>query len=126
VASSIGLAALGALVPEACVVGAASWARVFGSGASLTHLPENRQQMDLIKLIDCYSAHTGCSSAVGSGTQAPDFSTIMNWEKMGPRLARRSPVGFRSASFASWAYTPRSRLPVTHISPRHGDKTTDE
>jgi hypothetical protein len=41
----------GALVPEASAAGDVFWARVFGSGASLAHRPEKRQQMDLIKLM---------------------------------------------------------------------------
>jgi hypothetical protein len=45
------LASLGAPVPEASAAGDAFWARVFGSGASLVHRPEKRQQMDLIKSI---------------------------------------------------------------------------
>jgi hypothetical protein len=32
--------------------GDVSWVRVFGSGASLAHRPEKRQQMDLIKPLD--------------------------------------------------------------------------
>jgi hypothetical protein len=50
VVSCIGLAALGASVAPR----GESAFRAFGSGASLTHRPEKRQQMDLIKLIDSY------------------------------------------------------------------------
>jgi hypothetical protein len=53
VVSCIGLAALGSAVTEA-PRGESAFRAFFGSGASLTHRPEKRQQMDLIKLIDSY------------------------------------------------------------------------
>jgi hypothetical protein len=71
VVSCIGLAALGASVTEAPRGESAS--RAFGSGASLTHRPEKRQQMDLIKLIEFlpYSAHTGMTWLKGSSAKSP-------------------------------------------------------
>ena len=70
--SRIGLAPLGAAVTEA-PRGESAFRAFFGSGASLTHRPEKRQQMDLIKLIEFlpYSAHTGMTWLKGSSAKSP-------------------------------------------------------
>jgi hypothetical protein len=52
-------AARGAPVPAPSVLGGGSCVRSLGAGPSLTHRPENRQQMDLIKLMGSALAYTG-------------------------------------------------------------------